>query len=372
MAMSCTRHSQNTAPTSLGHNRTAQKAADSDQFRTAVQCATTATSVASIDTSNIALVNKLYTRPVPDQGQPPPPPPHQTYALPDDICTTIQHAHHHKGAGVNADSIDIFIDVVNANITSVPTNLNFIFNQIYQNNLPPTIKRYFTDVYLFCLHKDPNDKTKLRPLGIPTAIRRLIASHVAHSFREKFARHMLPFNYAVGTPSGSNFIITTMQLQVEKYITLPQSTNNLPSHAAVFFDLTNQFNSVSRQAFFNVIAKSFPEIPPLTTLFYKHAGTVHHKWADGTWHTHLMEEGVSQGCPLSPIFASLVVACLLKPLEKILRARVTHRLNNINPGDDKAGGITHLVGFVDNVSVCVPLEDLEFLCDNFNALGKIL
>jgi hypothetical protein len=30
MAMSCTRHSQNTAPTSLGHNRTAQKAADSD------------------------------------------------------------------------------------------------------------------------------------------------------------------------------------------------------------------------------------------------------------------------------------------------------------------------------------------------------
>jgi hypothetical protein len=68
-------------------------------------------------------------------------------------------------------------------------------------------------------------------------IRRLIASHVAHTFREKFARHMLPFNYAVGTPNGTNFIINTMQLEVEKYITLPQSRNTLPSRAGVFFDL---------------------------------------------------------------------------------------------------------------------------------------
>jgi hypothetical protein len=79
----------------------------------------TATSVASINTSNIALVNKLYPRPVPDQRHPPTPPPHHTYPLPGDICTTIRHANRHKGAGVNADSIDIFIDGVNANIPYV-------------------------------------------------------------------------------------------------------------------------------------------------------------------------------------------------------------------------------------------------------------
>ena len=102
-----------------------------------------------------------------------------------------------------------------------------------------------------------------------------------------------------------------------------------------------------------MIAKSFPEILPLTTLFYEHAGTVHHKWADGTWRTLLMEEGVSQGCPLSPIFASLVVACLLKPFDKLLHVSAAHRLKNRNPGNDGAGGITHLLGFVDNVSACV-------------------
>jgi len=63
--------------------------------------------------------------------------------------------------GVNADSIDIFIDLVQANIPYTLINLKFIFNQIYQNNLPPPIKHYFTDVYLFCLHKDPLDKSKL-------------------------------------------------------------------------------------------------------------------------------------------------------------------------------------------------------------------
>ncbi len=36
MAMSCRRHSQNTTQTTTGHNQTAQRAADSDQFRTAV------------------------------------------------------------------------------------------------------------------------------------------------------------------------------------------------------------------------------------------------------------------------------------------------------------------------------------------------
>jgi hypothetical protein len=53
------------------------------------------------------------------------------------------------------------------------------------------------------------------------------------------------------------------------------------------------FTSVSRHSFFQVIDKSFPEILPVTTLFYEQAGKVHHKWADGTWRTLLMEESVS-------------------------------------------------------------------------------
>ena len=182
------------------------------------------------------------------------------------------------------------------------------------------IKHYFTDVYLFCLHKDPNDHTKLRSHGIPTAIRCLIATHVARSLKSKFASHLLPYNYAVGIPDGTSFIVKAMQLAIEKFIDAPQQTNQSPTCAAVFFDLTNQFNSVSHSEFFNMIAEYFPKLLPLTTLFYSNANTVHHKWSNGTWRQLLMEEGVTQGCPLSPLFASFVVARLLEPINALLRA----------------------------------------------------
>jgi hypothetical protein len=112
--MACTRHPQNNTLTLIGHNRTAQKAADSNQFCTAAAQATTSTLVTPIDNSNIHIVKKLYTQPVPTQGHPPPPPFSQSYALPGNICTTILHASCNNGAGVNADSIDIFIDLAQA------------------------------------------------------------------------------------------------------------------------------------------------------------------------------------------------------------------------------------------------------------------
>ena len=68
-----------------------------------------------------------------------------------------------------------------------------------------------------------------------------------------------------------------MQLAIEKFIDRPQRQQALPTRAAVFFDLTNQFNSVSREEFTNVIATSFPELLPLVTLFYSKPNTVHFK-----------------------------------------------------------------------------------------------
>jgi len=199
-AMQVRRLKQNSRPTYTGHNRSAQQAADST-FRN-----------------------------------------QQTYSLPGNICNTIRHAAHNKGTGVNADSIDLFSSLLKCSIPTITDDLQFVFDLIYKNKLPENIKRYFTDVYLFCLHKDPRDPTKLRPLGIPTAIRRLIASHVAKTLRQKFTNHLLPYNYAVGVPDGSDFVVKkAMQLSIEKYIDNPQQNNHLPTRAAIFFDLTNQF-----------------------------------------------------------------------------------------------------------------------------------
>jgi hypothetical protein len=146
----------------------------------------------------------------------------------------------------------------------------------------------------------------------------------------------------------------------------------LPTRAAIFFDLTNQFNSVSREEFKNVIATSFPELLPLVTLFYDKPNTVHFKWDDGSWRRLSMKEGTSQGCPLSPLFASFVVARLLAPLDSLLRARAAARLASGDEGDDGFGGISHLLSYVDDISSCVYLPNLKFLCQELQSRGARL
>lgn len=141
-------------------------------------------------------------------------------------------------------------------------DLQYIFNQIYTNNIPPPIQHFFSDIYLFCLHKDINDASKLRPIGIPTAIRRLIARHVAQTFKsKKFAEFLLPYNFAVGIPNGGVTIINAIQLGIEKYITNREKDDQLPTRAAVFLDLSNMFNNISWVEFFDnchIISRTTP------------------------------------------------------------------------------------------------------------------
>jgi hypothetical protein len=161
-----------------------------------------------------------------------------------------------------------------------------------------------------------------------------------------------------------------MQLSIKKYIDNPQQTNCLPTSAYIFFDLTNQFNSVARDEFKNVIATSFPDLlPSLVTLFYDQPNTGHYKWNDRSWRRILMEEGTSQGCLLSPLFASFVVARLLKPIDGLLCERAVARLANGDTGDDGQGGISHLLSFVDDISSCIYLPEFQFLCEQVRTRG---
>ena len=119
----------------------------------------------------------------------------------------------------------------------------------------------------------------------------------------------------------------------------------------------------------NVIATSFPELLPVVTLFYDQPNTIHYKWNNRSWRHLLMEEGPSQGCPLSPLFASFVVARLLKLIDGLLRERAAACLANGDTGNDGQGGISHLLSFVDDISSCVYLPDFHFLCEQIRTRG---
>ena len=365
-----------TAPTNRPErpgNRAAQIAADADNFRSAAARVCSDAKVASIGPSNIEAVHALYLERAPSLNFPvPPPTAAQRHRLPGDICKTILAGAKRRAGGANCDTIDMFIDLAAMHHPDINNDLRDLFDLVYNNCIPAAVRGFFTDTYLFCLYKDPEDLTKLRPLGIPSAMRRIIATHVTKESSIRFAQSLLPYNFAIGVNGGMNFIIKTMQLAMEKFITKPQEDDQLPTRAAFFADIKNMFNSVYREAMTESIRVSFPELLPLAHLLYGAPGSVHHRWEDGSWKVIEMVEGVNQGCPLSALFAALVLDRVIRPLDGMLRERAQERVANGDYGDDGQGSVTNMFAWVDDVCSCIPLVDLRFFCTTFSKLAAPL
>ena len=68
------------------------------------------------------------------------------------------------------DSVDTSINLIKLGNKELNDDIHDIFDLVYQNAIPPKIAPYFTDTYLFCFFKDPNDPAKLRPIRIPSTM----------------------------------------------------------------------------------------------------------------------------------------------------------------------------------------------------------
>jgi len=67
------------------------------------------------------------------------------------------------------------------------------------------------------------------------------------------------------------------------------------------------FNNISSKELMNIIAQDYPELLAISHLLYSSPGGIHYRWEDGSWRKTNMQEGVNQGCPLSSLFATLVL-----------------------------------------------------------------
>jgi hypothetical protein len=94
----------------------------------------------------------------------------------------------------------------------------------------------------------------------------------------------------------------------------------------------------------------------------------------GRWNMENTAHGGRREPRMSPLtyFASLVVAKLLEPVDHLLKQQTTEQLLSGNHGNDGNGGVTHLLGFINNISTCTPLDDLQFLCKQFDELSSPL
>ena len=81
------------------------------------------------------------------------------------------------------------------------------------------------------------------------------------------------------------------------------------------------FNAISKQKLRELVAMDFPELEPFVNMLYEEEGQTMVKLEDGAWEIMIAKEGFSQGCPLSPVFAGIVLNHVLRKLNKMMLER---------------------------------------------------
>ena len=379
------------------HNA-AQEAANEDNFRSANARLSSDTPVAPINDSNIHIVHKLFppslnlklrslrsTRTQKTvcsltQQRVIDPTKDKVIFSPSEVLELLSRLRRHKAPGFLIDSLDIYLKLVRRRIKenrkgkqspkATATTLAKFFTIIANGDVDETIKKYLTTTYFVALQKDLQDITKLRPLGVPSAIRRITAALVINRYKSQFATNLLPYNYAVGINGGVDVITHSIRLGVDKYITKREANNELPTRALVSVDIKNMFNAISRQKLRQLISESFPSLSAFADLLYDEPGKIRLKRDDGTWDEHPVPEGFTQGCPISPIFAGLVLGDILTRIDKELYDKTGRRLRSGHTGDDGKGGLALIMAYVDDINCLLPLEDVKFFLDRFKFYGE--
>ena len=104
-------------------------------------------------------------------------------------------------------------------------------------------------------------------------------------------------------------------------------------------------------------------------LYQKH-GETYVRMADGSWCIISVKEGFLQGCPLSPVFTTLVLNVILRTLQPEIEARAKARFNSGDTGDDSKGSIGLLMAYVDDVYALLHHNNINWFLKRFVELAQ--
>ena len=240
------------------------------------------------------------------------------------------------------------------------------------DRLPKTVRSLFTSVFYCMLYKDwPANPHKKRPIGVGGNWRRVTCSVNARHTAPYGAEDLLPRNYGIGVDGGAQFLVHTVTLEVERYVTrTPEELPfRPPTRCLLALDLVNMFNRMSRRRCRAILTRRFPHLVGLFDTLYREETTVHFQRPSGKWDTFAQKEGKTQGCPLSPFFAALVLGDVLVEMDKFLKRAARLRLRAGNKYDDGQGGVTNIMAYIDDGTLCIPFPDVYSFLRRFAKIG---
>ena len=134
----------------------------------------------------------------------------------------------------------------------------------------------------------------IRPIAVGSLFRRLIATAIVRTHATEFKEFFQPLQHGIASPGGAENVV---------HIARALHSAHAPTQNVVSIDLTNAFNSVSRNAFLRKTDSLFPALNAWAAACYgAHSSLL---LADGT----IVESqcGVQQGDPLGPFFFCLAI-----------------------------------------------------------------
>jgi hypothetical protein len=247
-----------------------------------------------------------------------------------------------------------------------------ILRLILSNDIPKSIVPFLSANRFIALHKDPNDDSKLRPIGIGTAYRRIAGAVIMTLYANRFSSFLLTEGqFGIAISGGIDFLLHSAQAQLHQYIDRPLASNQAPHRALLSLDITNMFNAVSRDAARAVLANNsqFHALLPYFDLMYGSSNRCFFTCPDGSSDYFLQHEGFPQGDPLAPVLACLVLHQLLQSINKQLLQRAAHRLHSRQPGDDGYGSLAATLSYIDDTFLFLMYDDLPWFIQSFKTLG---
>ena len=145
---------------------------------------------------------------------------------------------------------------------------------------------------------------------------------------------------------------------------------NLPTRVQVLLDLEKMFTRVSRKRIREILQEDFPHLLSLFDLNSGHVTRSYYRTPDGRWNYVEQEEGLAQGCPLSPPFSSLVLARIMDAIHADLNDRAATRKANGSLGDDGHGSRTSCLSYMDDTNGGIPHVDLSFFFRSLVRRGR--